>query len=107
MAIQPTVRTPVLERTSGESRLRHRVDHKDGRIAYIGLGSRSPWRKHTWTTRENKREFPGRGIRWMRTVKHLLSPVEDCLAKRWLAEPYEAARRAVRARRGANHMEGE
>lgn len=109
MPIQPTVRTPVLERTSkgrGEA-------HSD--LAWIT----SIYRSLTLDVRSIHRGDNTHGLHERvntsfrdemdgkhGTSKHLLSPVKDCLETSWLAETYEAARRAIRARQGANRMAG-
>ena len=107
MAIQPTVRTPVLERTSGEKE--RRVQASRGSRGYADH-SHSTWDPvtvaltHMDYTKKistiSLGEVDGRNG----TVKHLLSPVEDCLETRWLAETHEIAGRAAKAKRRADRM---
>ena len=101
MAIHPTVRSPVLERTSAEGdeggAFRPCGHHEDKETLTFDLGpsdrgvdTHQLWSEISWVSRW---KVDGR----YGTSKHCESPVEDCLATCWWAETYEDARMAVRA----------
>ena len=107
MAIQPTVRAPVLERTSKEAGDTRSDLTRNTRIGPLTLDLRSIHRScntHGLCGEVNASFQHGADDK-CGTWKHFESPVEDdCLETIWPAETYEVATRAAKANRGANRI---